>query len=328
MKNTVWFAELNCEAAFKNHTLTCLKPPMILPIPSTPEHHCTGDIFYFGFSIGPHDARMFYGPHHPFVMYGSLSEFTCFGQFLTDLRILLDWGHEFFAMEEFRRATELQRPPPYGPVEKNWFVFWDNEDQIYVHHDLYPKRVFTKLHYDGTVGPNIAHHTAANDEKCMSKYIPPSVEHQQSTHQATNSLSITLCKRADITCEKNDSNTVLFHIFQRKTFFNWKTVYDPYVVAFSAKPPFEIYGISSKPFWFHGRSRPADGLQSDTLLGYTDHTGHDMLYTTSMSWKRAGQKYHGFLDDELFIGFGIEDKDTAGIDIIAGDLFLDLGLCF
>lgn len=53
----------------------------------------------------------------------------------------------------------------------------------------------------------------------------------------------------------------------------------------------------------------------------------EMLYVTSMSWKERGKKYHGFLDDVLFIGFGIEDEVAGGIDIVAGDLFADMGSC-
>ena len=48
---------------------------------------------------------------------------------------------------------------------------------------------------------------------------------------------------------------------------------------------------------------------------------------TSLSWNTHGQKYHGYSDDVLFIAFGIEDSKTAAIDIVAGELLMDLGLC-
>ena len=38
-------------------------------------------------------------------------------------------------------------------------------------------------------------------------------------------------------------------------------------------------------------------------------------------------KYHGFLDDVVFLAFGVEDERTAGIDVRAGDLVRGLGLC-
>lgn len=36
VKSTVWFAELVCNAVFKNGALSCVDPPMILPISKTP----------------------------------------------------------------------------------------------------------------------------------------------------------------------------------------------------------------------------------------------------------------------------------------------------
>ncbi len=93
--------------------------------------------------------------------------------------------------------------------------------------------------------------------------------------------------------------------------------------------PFDIYGISTKPLWIHGRRVAGEGKQSNSSnpeeSGAWKQT--EMIYITSMSWKSHGQKYHGYLDDVLFLAFGVEDADTAGIDIVAGDLFLDLGLC-
>jgi hypothetical protein len=46
-----------------------------------------------------------------------------------------------------------------------------------------------------------------------------------------------------------------------------------------------------------------------------------------MSWKTPGQMYHGYMDDDMFLGFGIEDSVSAGIDIRASDLLQDLGYC-
>lgn len=339
VKNTVWFSEVVCNAEFRDGALQCIKPPMILPIPSTPEAHCEGEFFYFGFSIGPHDARLFYGPQFPMVMYGSLSAHTCFGQFLTDFRILYDWGAEFFDAAKFRQQTEVTRPPPYGFIEKNWFVFWDADGKIYVHHDLTPKRTFAALNDDGTTGPDLAPAVRKSDQKCMAKYIKPKIKGKETTHQATNSLEITLCKRSDTTCVPSDSNTILFSIFQRKIFYNWHTYYEPYVMAFQRRAPFGLVGLSMKPLWYEGRPRPnmqepveVDAsvnvpVEPGSLLEYRMRKGHQMLYTTSISWLRPGQKYHGYLDDVLFIGFGIEDNSTAGTDVLAGDLFLDLGLC-
>ncbi|ODH36263.1 hypothetical protein ACO22_02787 [Paracoccidioides brasiliensis] len=40
-----------------------------------------------------------------------------------------------------------------------------------------------------------------------------------------------------------------------------------------------------------------------------------------------GHRYHGYIDNVLIIGFGIEDFKTAGIDVVASNILLDLGIC-
>jgi hypothetical protein len=329
VKDSVWFAEWVCNAVFKNGTLGCVDPPVILPIAATYGNNCHGDLAYFALSIGPHDARIFYGPNTPYAIYGSNSAYTCFGQWMLDFRVLVDWGFELFVEKEFRQATELQRPAPYGPVEKNWFVFWDRDGQIHAHYEIAPSRVFAKLEIDGSVGQDLAPLAAAADEKCMAKYMPKIAGEFESIHQATNSLSITLCKRSDSSCEANDFNTFIFTIFHHKSFYSFHSVYEPYVMVFKQTAPFEIYGISQKPIWIHGRGKPGEGKKPDRLVGEESKSWNqtEMFYTTSLSWKTHGQKYFGYIDDVLFIAFGIEDSYTAGIDVVAGDLLMDLGLC-
>jgi hypothetical protein len=332
IKNSVWFAELVCNAVFKDDStaLGCVSPPVILPIAATFGENCVGDVAYFALNIGPHDARVFHGPRAPFTIYGSNSAYTCFGQWMLDFRILVDWGFEVLAEEEFRKATELQRPAPYGAVEKNWFVFWDKHEQIHAHYDVAPRRVFAKLEYDGSVGPDLAPlAAAAGDEKCMAEYMPNVNPEYESIHQATNSLSITLCKRSDSSCEANDSNTFILTIFQHKSFYSFHSVYEPYAMLFQRTEPFKIYGISSKPIWIHGRGKAGQGKKPDFLTAEESRLWKqtEMFYVTSLSWKTHGQKYHGYSDDVLFITFGIEDSKAAGIDVVAGDLLADLGLC-
>jgi hypothetical protein len=248
---------------------------------------------------------------------------------MLDFRVLVDWGFEWFEEKEFRTATELQRPAPYGPVEKNWFVFWDNHGQIHAHYDIAPRRVFAKLENDGAVGHDLAPLAADVDEKCMAKYMPKIVSEFESIHQATNSLSITLCKRSDSSCEANDSNTFILTIFHHKSFYSFHSLYEPYVMVFEQTAPFKIYGISPKPIWIHGRGKPGNGGKPDPLVvgEWKSLNQTEMFYTTSLSWKSHGQKYHGHIDDVLFIAFGIEDSKTAGIDVVAGDLLINLGLC-
>lgn len=324
-KKTVWSIELACDAVFQNGVLGCIDSPLLLPIAATSGDNCEGDRAYFNLNVGPHDARVFYGPKTPYTIYGSNSMFTCFGQWMLDFRLLVDWGFEMFTEEEFRKATELQRPAPYSEVEKNWFVFWDRDEQLYAHYDIAPKRVFAKLGNDGSVGPDLAPFAADSDDKCVESYMPKAAHELESIHQATNSLSITFCKRSDPSCQAKDSNTFIFTIFQQKSFYSFHSIYEPYVMVFQQAAPFEIFAISSKPLWIHGRRMIEDDRSSDPL--HVRATKTEMFYVTSMSWKTHGQNYHGYLDDVLLISFGIEDSKSAAIDVLVGDLFVDLHLC-
>jgi hypothetical protein len=331
------FVEISCNATFQNGVLRCTHSPVPLPVAATHGEMCKGNMSWFNLSVGPHDARVLYGPKAPYIVYGSNSVFTCFGQWVQDLRSLWDWGTATFPHPGFENGTELQRPPPYGVIEKNYFLFWDQDDQVYAHYDVSPKRAFAKLGLDGSVGKDLAPKTAQNDDKCMARYMPhiepkPKLE---SIHQATNSLSVTLCKRSDPACKPNEKNTFIFTIFQWKSFINLRSNYEPYVMVFEQKAPFPIHGISTKPIWIHGRGK-ANQMDEETKSnavvakrnnGKKPWDQTEMLYITSMSWKSSGLKYHGYIDDVVFLAFGVEDARSAGIDVVVGDLLLDLGLC-
>lgn len=330
-----YFAELVCTASFHDGVLKCNDTPYKLPIEPTFGDRCTGELGFLQLNQGPHDARVFHGPRKPYTIYGSNSGNTCFGQWIHDFRKLMLWETDVDeSSEDFVVATELQRPPPWSDMEKNWFLFWDLDGQAYVHHDVMPARVFASVDKSGAVSSNLGLLAQTEDAECMSKYMPAIAPELESIHQATNSLSITMCKRHDTSCTANTSNTFVFTIFQHKKYHNFHAVYEPYVLMFEQVPPFRIRAISTKPFWISGRkSRTADASSSEKFIS-ADHQHQDsssptdqMLYITSMSWKDRSQRYHGFIDDVLFIAFGIEDEDTAAIDVVVGDLMPDLGFC-
>ncbi|KAL4959062.1 uncharacterized protein BDV14DRAFT_207105 [Aspergillus stella-maris] len=371
----LWFAELVCTATFVPprardggvQTLRCTNPPLILPIAATPSDStkCTGDTAFFTLSIGPHDARVFYGPSGPYTIYGSTSRFTCFGQWMLDFRLLVDWGLDTINDHggRFREPTELQRPRAYRPVEKNWFVFWDADGHSYVHYEISPTRMFARLESDGSVGPDLAPLAADADTACLQQLLPPlprafsssssssstspdaatlvGADHSESIHQATNALSITLCARADASCVTGPDNTFVLTIFQHKTFHKLHSTYEPYAMLFRGVFPFEVHGVSAKPLWIAGRRTPppppplplssqqqqSSPGQSAEAMRRVKLLESEMIYVTSISWKAHGQGYHGFLDDVLYLGFGIEDSAAGGIDVVAQDLIDGLAFC-
>lgn len=313
------FEELGCNAQFINGVLMCIDYVRPVPIQPTTGGKCDGDITYFNLNVGPHDARLFYGPQKPYTTYGSNSAFTCFGQWVQDFGKLAGWESNPFNNTDFELGTELQRPAPYAPVEKNWFLFWDKDNEMYTHYDMFPKRAFAKLGRDGSAGPDLAPAVAKADQQCLARYLPEMPPKLESIHQATNSLRVTLCRRGEPPCEATDANTFILTVIQHKTYYDWHGEYEPYVVLFHQRAPYELYAVSQKPLWIHGRRR----VPGTT----TTRARTDMFYVTSVNWKQRGRGYHGFLDDELLVAFGIEDKDSGAIDVLAEDLLVDLGLC-
>ncbi|CAD0105785.1 unnamed protein product [Aureobasidium uvarum] len=323
--------EMTCNVGLLNDVMVCTAEPTVIPIEPSITGNCSAELAYFNARGGPRDARMYHGPDAPYIMYGSQSAYSCIGIWIEDARMLLDDFHaeRFVVPKLFTHATEVQRPPPIGGMEKNFFLFWDSANKAYVHHEIHPHRVFAQLSFDGSVGPNLATYSAAKDDVCIAMYMPHLAPDMESIHQASNSLSITLCKRADPGCIPNDSNTFIFTMFHHKSYHDWHGVYEPYVMVFQRDAPFAIHAISQRPIWIHGRAE----LTRDThsLLyenGKDIPAGHtEMFYITSISWKLHGQKYHGYLDDPLFLAFGIEDTRAGLIDVMAEDLFSDLGYC-
>jgi hypothetical protein len=325
--------QLTCDGGLMNGVMVCTAEPTVLPIEHSIRGQCEGELAYFNFRAGPRDARMFYGPDTPYIVYGSQSAYTCLGIWLEDVRMLLqDFQHEKDVLPKlFTHATEIQRPPPIKGVEKNFFLFWDSDGKAYVHHDIYPQRVFAQISFDGSVGPNLAPDSAKKDDVCLTTYMPTLAPTEESIHQASNSLKITLCKRKDPTCVPDATNTFVFTIFQHKSYHDWHGIYEPYVMLFQQDAPFGIHAISQRPLWIHGRAALTKDTHSLLYEGDPNkeipgnHT--EMFYVTSVSWKTHGQRYHGYLDDPLFLGFGIEDTRAGVIDILAEDLFQDLGYC-
>lgn len=322
-----------CTASFIDEVLTCNEPPQPLPIEWTPDTHCPGDP-----EPGPHDPRIFYGPNAAFIMYGSRSTHSCHGMWVQDLQHLISGFNVSSDLDSFPSRVDIQRPPPYREIEKNYFLFWDHENNTYVHQDISPERVFTPLYPSGSVGPNLAPITTDLDTPCLDRYMPKTKKRNESesgaiayetVHQATNSLSITLCNRADPSCQSNSSNTFIMSLFNHKTFYSQHAEYFPYILLFQQAPPFAVHAISTKSIWVHGRGRltmqtptPFWRRPGDVL---PDHS--ELFFVVSIAWKSQSQRYHGYMDDELIIGMGIEDFTSAGIDVVAKDLLQDLGYC-
>lgn len=282
-------------------------------------------------NIGPHDARVFMGPQSSaYILYGSQSDHDdmCFGQHIQDLRMLLEWGPFIAPDLMFNKAVSIRRPPPRRGIEKNYFVFWDKDDQIYAHYDLEPRRSFSRIDPDGKHHGNLAQRSRATDEPCWERWVKETA-YSNGTHQATNSLMVTLCNRADKDCVATDANTKIMTIFQKKLSYNFHAFYLPFVLLFDRTPPFAMHAITAKPFWVKGQRAPNEPMpphEQVTVHGNITSAFYqpEMLYMTAMNWKIQGLDYHGYLDDVLWLSFGREDTWMGAVDVTAGALLGDM----
>ncbi|ORY78589.1 hypothetical protein BCR37DRAFT_108432 [Protomyces lactucae-debilis] len=328
ISNATFMGLKTCEAKFEFHALVC-EPESIrdVVVEQTSSKHCTDKATSSLAELqGQSDPRVFYGPKGLYITYGLHSKYACFGQAIQDFNTVFTLDHGVADPQTFTKQTEIQRPDAYHKMEKNFFLFFPqiqaNSKQplvTYVQHDLQPKRVFSDLKTDGSVGGNIG--LLSKDEPCLRALLPSLDSSQdESIHQSTNTLALTLCNRG--TCTPDNDNTLLITIFHKKNFKYFHAEYEPYLMAFSPNAPFGIVGISSKPFWIEGRGvakRPA---------GYKGPYGRtEMLYVVSMSWRSPKQTYQGFLDDPVLLSLGIQDESCAATDVYGRDLLGCLATC-
>ncbi|KAL2188190.1 hypothetical protein L209DRAFT_682265 [Thermothelomyces heterothallicus CBS 203.75] len=313
----VWADEVGCLAQFYKGALMCIENTQPLPYEPTLNGNCKGNVELLNLQRGPREARVFFGPKNPWTAYGSNSAIGCYGQFIQDFRALDVLAPEWMANAahpDFRVGSEIRRSPQSNPVQKDYFVFWDKDDAMHVHYNMFPTRGYAKLEAHGKTGPDLAGKTAKSDTKCLRRYLPKLSDKSQSIRQATNSLRVTLCSRAEAKCTPHDGNTFIMTLVQHQTDFVHHSEYEPYVVLFRQHPPFELYAVSRRPLWISGRTC-REGLPVD------------IVSVTSVNWRDRGLNYHGYLDDVVMLAFQYGNRHSAGIDVRAGDLLVDLGLC-
>ncbi|KAL8728718.1 MAG: hypothetical protein Q9166_005205 [cf. Caloplaca sp. 2 TL-2023] len=183
-------------------------------------------------------------------------------------------------------------------------------------------------------------------------------------HQATNSLRLILCNRSDPECKPMNDNTVFFAIIHRKfpNYLDLPLRYERHFMIWSATPPFSLLGISKHPIlmanetasgWTESQNWDDDPTNVDTVSQFRLHHPQNMTtnstlslepyggkgywayftYTVSIAyaWGRGneevGDKNVGYLDDEVVLGIGIDDKGQGFARAKAGDLVQCLRAC-
>ncbi|KAI9722572.1 MAG: hypothetical protein M1828_004569 [Chrysothrix sp. TS-e1954] len=278
------------------------------------------------------------------------SRYACFGLWAIDLRkmhepldALLDSDpthpDSSGPLMSYPALTELTRNPAAsrGSVEKNWMFFSSNTG-AYIHYDMNPtKRTFAKLLGGGLTTVNLT------DPREM-----PCIEDPQEGkwHQGTNSLRLVLCDRSDPNCTPNGRNEVYFAIihYKRKGMFDLPMRYERNVMVWSAEPPFSMLGVSKHPLLMYNETatgfEPEEGWQDDpeqqALLAAGEPGKENwalFTYTVSIAWAWGRQndasegKNLGYLDEEVILGIGVDDKDMVFSRVLARDLLQCLRAC-
>ena len=149
--------------------------------------------------------------------------------------------------------TELTRTPAStrNHIEKNWFLFFPTPETSFIHYDIAPRygRAFAKLLGSGLTTPNM---TDVSEHSCLSANADSKGRIGQ-WHQASNSLKLLLCSRADGEAqrwsENQDGRAVHFALVHRK-FSNELDLpmrYERHFIVWSTRFPFTILAVSKYP---------------------------------------------------------------------------------
>ena len=183
-------------------------------------------------------------------------------------------------------------------------------------------------------------------------------------HQATNSLRLVLCNRGDKACKPSNHNTVFIAIVHRKlpNILKLPLRYERYFIVWEASPPFSMLGISKHPLLMANETAsgwsPSENWDDDASKRETVSTANNpkhnameekvvnatqpyigkgywayFTYTVSISyaWGRerdeVEDKNVGYLDDEVVLSIGVDDKGQTFARVGAGDLVQCLRAC-
>ncbi|KAH6633772.1 hypothetical protein C7974DRAFT_309073 [Boeremia exigua] len=340
-------------AVFANMTYNALQRPMLTACKwskrlgdqyAGPDHHCKNEPI-LDQHIGPEDMKLFWtrsgAPLLIFTLQ-SKHEILCQGMFLLDARVAVPeltrilGGHaRLMPAIQLKTPTRIRRmvPPGYEndsryQRDKNWAPFQspfdknDNEHFFVVE----PGRVF-RWTMDNEIVEDVGASSISAVEEPYPPWVGSSTWHSiektclhdvmmadKLVHQSTPMLFLTLCNRGK--CEPHEDNTVMLAMVHRR--YEHYSVhphisYDRRIVVYAAAPPYRMLSVSKKLYY----------------LGETDES---FIWTGSMVYffnhtNVISNRSHGFLDDEIWLGFGITDLAAGWLDVEARDLVQDHNMC-
>ncbi|PVH89050.1 hypothetical protein DL98DRAFT_508889 [Cadophora sp. DSE1049] len=284
----------------------------------------------------------------------SQSRYACIGLWAIDLRVIYPAIEETFAssprrlgpgpLMSYPTLTELTRNPPSTrqSYEKNWVMFFPSPATSYLQYELNSTtRTFAQLIGGGLTTQNM---TDPFEEPCLSEELGETETNiftvSSSWHQATPTLKLILCARSNTSCIADNPATVFFAAIQRKhnNGFGLPIRYERYFVIWSATWPFNMLAISQHPILLANETnrgwKPAE-IWDDVPEAKDEERDiwGEFTYTTTIAyaWGRAEsdirEKGTGYLDDEVILSVGIDDKDGLYGKVVAADLLQCLRIC-
>lgn len=188
---------------------------------------------------------------------------------------------------------------------------------MYIYYDMYFLCFFGVVDGKGVViGLDFVFKVVSYDKKCMVCYMFKLVFEFEFIYQVINLFKVMFCQWFDENCKFDDFNMFIMMIIQYKMYYSWYSEYELYVVFFYQCVFFEMYVMFKKLIWIYGWGCDEGWRRID------------MFYVMFMVWKEYGNKYYVYLDDVVFLVFGVEDKGVGGVDVCVGELLKGLGCCF
>lgn len=309
-----------------------------------PEHHCKHQPDMDKY-IGPEDMKLFWtraGAPLLIFTYQVDDPNLCQGMFLIDARAAVPelehaLGSEAKTMPpiEFNEPVGLRRQPPEGEEshsryqrEKNWALTQsplakDVDELLFM---VEPGQLFRWISEEEPVED-----VGAEQESAVEAPFPHDVKTEDTwhsklktcmhdvmlsdnhVHQSTPMLSVTLCNRGE--CKPSANNTVMVGMVQRRydrpgNPFTW---YDRHIAVYEAVAPYKMMSVS-KSLAYYGEGNKYIWTGS-------------MVYVHKKDIKYARDRSHGYLDDEIWLSFGIGDSRPGWLDIEARELIADHHVC-
>jgi hypothetical protein len=240
--------------------------------------------------------------------------------------------------------------------------FYPESGESFIHYDISnPKnqsrgRTFAKVIGAGLTTVNL---TDPYELSCINDVgpdEPDEVKRGGTWHQATNSLRLVLCNRADKACTSNEFNNVFFTIIHRKhpNYLKLPLRYERYFTVWAATPPYSMLGLSQHPIlmanetasgWFMDENWDDDAenaakvAEHKAMFGSESHDPHGgkeywayFTYTVSIAWAwgrevEVEEMNVGYLDDEVVLAIGIDDMGQGMARVKAADLLQCLRAC-